>query len=102
VHGSPDARHIDVLVLAPSRDLGELAVQYAGRLPRGVRYLMRGLGSTRGTGANLLSYLLFDREYCRALMRLGFADAMARRDEIVAFLGDSAVRFVPLFPPEWR
>jgi len=101
-HGHPDARHIDVLVLAPSADLGALAVQYAKRLPRGVRYLLRGLGSTRGTGANLLSYLLFDREYCRALMRLGFADTMARRDEIVAFLADGTARFTPLFPPEWR
>ena len=27
---------------------------YADRLPRGVRYLLRGLGSTQGTGANLL------------------------------------------------
>ena len=101
-NGHVDARHIDVLVLAPSSDLGALAVRYAHRLPRGVHYLLRGLGSTRGTGSNLLSYLLFDREYCRALIRLGYADAMARREEIVAFLADGAVRFVPLFPPEWR
>jgi NTE family protein len=97
-----DARHVDVLVLMPTGDLGALALRYAHRLPRGVRYLLRGFGSTQGTGANLLSYLLFDREYCGALMRLGFDDAMARRDEIVAFLGDGAVGFVPLFPPEWR
>ena len=95
-------RHVDVLVLAPSHDLGALALHYAHRLPRAVRYLLRGLGSTRGTGANLLSYLLFDREYCRALMRMGFDDAMARRDEIVGFLADSSVNFIPLFPPEWR
>jgi NTE family protein len=101
-NGHNDARHVDVLVLAPSTDLGALALRYAHRLPRGVRYLLRGLGSTQGTGANLLSYLLFDGDYCRALMRLGFADAMARRDEIVAFLADRAVNFVPLFPPEWR
>jgi hypothetical protein len=50
----------------------------------------------------LLSYLLFDREYCRALMRMGFDDAMARRDEIVGFLAESSVNFIPLFPPEWR
>jgi NTE family protein len=97
-----DVRHVDVLVLTPSCDLGALALRYAHRLPRGVRYLLRGFGSTRGTGANLLSYLLFDREYCRALIRQGFDDAMARRDEIVAFLGESSVNFVPLFPPEWR
>jgi NTE family protein len=97
-----DIRHVDVLVLTPTRDLGALALRYAHRLPRGVRYLLRGFGSTRGTGANLLSYLLFDREYCRALMRQGFDDAMARRDEIVAFLGEGSVNFLPLFPPEWR
>ena len=102
LHRHADARHVDVLVLAPNSDLGALAVQYAHRLPRAVRYFLRGLGSTRGTGSNLLSYLLFDREYCRALMRLGYADAMVRRDEIVAFLEDSTVRFIPLFPPEWR
>ncbi|HET7098533.1 MAG TPA: hypothetical protein VFJ68_14190, partial [Casimicrobiaceae bacterium] len=102
LHGHADARRVDVLVLAPSSDLGALAVQYAHRLPRSVRYFLRGLGSTRGTGSNLLSYLLFDREYCCALMQLGYADAMARRDEIVAFLADSTARFIPLFPPEWR
>jgi hypothetical protein len=35
-------------------------------------------------------------------MRQGFDDAMARRDEIVAFLGEGSVNFLPLFPPEWR
>ncbi len=44
----------------------------------GVRYLLHGLGSTEGTGANLLSYLLFDQEYCRELLALGYADAIAR------------------------
>ncbi len=102
LHGHADARRVDVLVLAPSADLGALAVQYARRLPRSVRYFFRGLGSTRGTGSNLLSYLLFDREYCCALMQLGYADAMARRDVIVAFLADSTARFIPLFPPGWR
>jgi NTE family protein len=97
-----DVRHVDVLVLTPSCDLGALALRYAHRLPRGVRYLLRGFGSTRGTGANLLSYLLFDRAYCRALIRQGFDDAMARRDELVAFLGEDPVNFLPLFPPEWR
>jgi hypothetical protein len=29
---------------------------------------------------------LFERPFCRALMRLGYRDATARRDEIVAFL----------------
>jgi len=95
-------RHIDVLVLVPTRDLGALALTYADRLPRGVHHVLRGFGSTQGTGANLISYLLFDRAYCRALMQQGFEDAMARRDEIVAFLGEASANFLPLFPPELR
>jgi len=35
---------------------------------------------------NLTSYLLFDRAFCRALLAMGFADTLARRSEIVAFL----------------
>ena len=96
-HGM-NVAHVDALVLGPSRDLGELALGYGRHLPAGVRYLLRGLGGTKGTGSNLLSYLLFDRHYCRALMALGHADAMARRDEIDAFLGGDDPGFVPIFP----
>ncbi len=87
-------------MLFPSRDLGALALQYADRLPRGVHYLLRGHGSTQGTGANLLSYLLFDREFARALMQLGHDDAMARRDELAGFLDGASPGYVPLFPRE--
>jgi NTE family protein len=38
-------------------------------------------------GARVLSYLLFERAYCRHLMRLGFADATAQRERILNFLG---------------
>ena len=85
---------------SPSRDLGAFALRFADRLPRGVHYLLRGHGSTQGTGANLLSYLLFDREFARALMKLGHDDAMARRDELVGFLDGATPGYVPLFPRE--
>ena len=96
----PEVAHIDALVLSPSRDLGAMAVPYAKYLPTGVRYLLHGLGSTEGTGASLLSYLLFDGRYTRALLDLGYRDAMARRDEIDAFLARGGLRYQPLFPPE--
>ena len=98
----PELAHVDALLLAPSRDLGTLAVAYADYLPKGVRYLLHGLGGTEGTGANLLSYLLFDKHYCRELLALGFADAMTRRDEIAAFLSGDSAGFLPLMPPEMR
>lgn len=84
-----DLGHVDAFVLSPSRDLGESAMDHAGRLPGGVRALLRGLGSTQGTGANLTSYLLFDPVFVRMMLDLGYADAMARREELRAFLGGS-------------
>ena len=42
----PDNVHVDALVVGPTRDLGQLAIPYAKRLPTGVRYLLRGLGAT--------------------------------------------------------
>lgn len=100
-HHHPDLARVDALVVVPSRDLGQMAIEHQDRLPTGVRYLLRGLGSTEGSGANLLSYLLFDRRYCRALMALGYEDAIARRDEIAAFLSGGEAGFLPLFPPEF-
>ena len=94
------AANVDVFVLFPSCDLGALALRYADRLPRGVHYLLRGHGSTQGTGANLLSYLLFDGEFARALMKLGHDDAMARRDELAGFLDGASPVYLPLFPRE--
>jgi|SoiMethySBSTD1v2_1073268.scaffolds.fasta_scaffold60016_6 NTE family protein len=78
--------HVDALVLAPSRDLGAMALGYVDRLPGPVRTLLRAFGSTAGTGANLTSYLMFDRAFSRALIALGYEDTMARRDDVVAFL----------------
>ncbi len=96
----PEIAHLDALVLLPSKDLGALAVPHANRLPRGVRYLLHGLGSTEGTGASLLSYLLFEQAYIRVLLDLGLRDTLARREEIEAFLAPDGALYCPLFPAE--
>jgi NTE family protein len=80
-------REVDVLVISPSEDIDRIAANYAHELPRSIRYLLRGLGATRTGGATLTSYLLFERAYCRALIALGYKDTMARRDEILRFIG---------------
>jgi len=82
--------HVEAMVLAPSKDLGAVALRYAERLPSSVGTLLRALGSTQGTGANLTSYLLFDRDFCRALLALGYADTMARREELADFMAGGA------------
>ncbi len=95
MNGFP-VRHVDAFVLSPSRDVASLALQYVDNLPGAVRAVLRGFGSTQGTGANLTSYLLFDRDFCRALLGLGYADAMARRDELEAFLAGDSANYLPL------
>jgi NTE family protein len=37
-------------------------------------------------GGALTSYLLFERPYTKALIDLGYADTLARRDEVRRFL----------------
>lgn len=84
--GDPGApfRHVDVLWLRPSVDFTPIAAELAHRIPAIVRYLMRGLGSEAAT-SELMSYLLFDEEFCTRLMDLGRQDALAAREEIDAF-----------------
>lgn len=79
-------RHVDVQVIYPSQDLGELAQQHAHELPWTLRGLMRGMGAYSKTNGSFISYLLFERGYCRALIDLGYQDTMDKKDEIEQFL----------------
>ena len=79
-------RHVDLLILRPSRDIGRLARDFEIELPPSLRFLVRGLGTPGVRNADFLSYLLFESEYIRALVQLGEADAEANWDRIAAFL----------------
>jgi NTE family protein len=80
-------RQVDCLVFSPSQEIEKIAAKYVNNLPRTIHFLLRGLGARRMSGSNLISYLLFERPYCRALMTLGYQDAMLRQEEILGFLG---------------
>lgn len=86
---NPDGlRPIKLFVIRPSRDLGSLAEEHKSRLPRSLRFILRGLGIHRMRGAELLSYLIFEAPYIGRVMELGYEDALTHWDEIERFFAD--------------
>jgi NTE family protein len=83
-------RHIDLLVLRPSQDLGRLANAYEAELPKAFRFLTRGLGTRETRSNDMLSMVMFQNDYVNRLIAMGEADAMARLPEIRRFVAQPA------------
>jgi NTE family protein len=80
-----DLRPIDTVLIQPSRDVREISARHMHRIPASVKTLLRGIGAW-GPG-RLPSYLLFEAEFCRELIDLGYHDGLAARDEVLAVMG---------------
>ena len=86
-----ELRPVDILVIAPSQRIDDIAARHLWALPPAVRAMLRAVGvygtgrSARGTA--LASYLLFESSFTRELIHLGFTDALAKREEVVNFFG---------------
>ena len=70
-----------------SQPLERIAVRFVQELPWTIRFLLRGIGAMNRNGSNLASYLLFEKGFCQALIDLGYEDTMAKRPEVLEFLG---------------
>ncbi len=79
-------RPIEFLMISPSADIGELVDRHRHTFPRPFRVLLKGLGALTPESRPLLSYLLFEADFCRALIGLGYRDAMRARDDILRLL----------------
>ncbi len=85
--GEVQLRPVQVLSICPSKPLEQLAARHSRHFPRGMRFLLGGLGALKRQGSVLTSYVLFNKYYARDLIDLGYQDAMARREDILRFLG---------------
>jgi NTE family protein len=88
--GASSLKPLDVVYIRASEDIGVMAAEYVrsaefsrrvrGLLGRVLRHVAEGEEE-----ADLLTYVLFDGEFCGRLIETGWRDARARHDELVAF-----------------
>jgi len=90
LNGCERMRPLEVMLVAPSVDLTEVAAQHQKDMPYLIQYFVNGLGRDAASCSDLMSYLLFTSKYTRALIDLGYNDAAEQIEEIEDYLfGDS-------------
>ena len=82
-------RHIDLVTIRPSVDLGMLANQYEPQLPKAFRFMTRGLGTKETEAPDMLSLVMFQSDYLQELISVGESDAEAMETELVELVEGS-------------
>lgn len=77
---------VDIHIVVPSKDIREIANRHRKAFPRPIRTLLKGIGAYNSAGSPLVSYLLFESEYCQELIDLGYHDGMKRKERLIPFL----------------
>lgn len=81
-----DLKPVDSLMITPSQSIEEIAWKYYHNLPGGIKTLLRLVGINKSSRSSLLSYLMFEGEFCKELIQLGYTDGMEQQDKIKKFL----------------
>lgn len=77
-------RPINTLHLRPSRDMAAVALTHYTSMPALLRFMLNLLGAKNQSG-DILSFLLFEKEFTRELFALGYEDTIASAAKVSAF-----------------
>ncbi len=86
-HEQLNFRKVNFVWIYPSKDIGTLAGQLSDRLPRIIRYLLKGLGPLE-EAREIISYLLFEPEFTSTLIQYGYEDGIKSRKDIEQFFAN--------------
>jgi len=80
-------RPVESMMISPSEGINEIAQRYAQTIPKLMHYFYRAIGAMGPNGSTLLSYVLFEEPFCRALIELGYQDTLRQKNELLKFIG---------------
>ena len=80
-----DLRPIKLLLIRPSRDIGQLAKDIKPDFSGALKLFTSGIGSDETDSPDWLSMLLFQADYIERLIEVGYEDGASHHDEISAF-----------------
>ncbi|SGY82771.1 patatin-like phospholipase family protein [Moritella viscosa] len=79
-------KQIGLFHLANKHDINAIADEYFYELPITIRTLLRTIGVNEHSHSSITSYLIFEQNYTRELMRLGYQDVLKQEEELRFFL----------------
>lgn len=85
-----DLSPVDILEISPSEPINELSMKYVDAMPLVLRRLTGASDSAPNSSANLASFLLFDKRFCRDLIALGYRDGQSHARQIERFFAREA------------
>ena len=83
-------KKIPALCISPSRNIGELARERSYKLPRILRMTISAFGNIH-EASEIISYLMFEADFCKQLIEMGFDDALNSKKEIIQFFTDETL-----------
>jgi NTE family protein len=81
-------KKIPALCISPSQNIGDIARERSHKLPRILRMTISAFGQL-DDASEIMSYLMFESDFCKKLIEMGYDDAMNSKKEIIDFFTES-------------